>query len=88
MADNFIEKDWMDHANCAIQKRPPEDYDKDGKLTPEQIRVDTVFIRKPDGDEEEQWHRICMQCPVFHDCLAWADRLEVNGVYAAGEWRE
>jgi hypothetical protein len=49
---------------------------------------DTRFIRPPTGVEEEQWGRICARCPVFAECLAWADRLEVSGVYVAGEWRD
>lgn len=69
--NNFIEKDWMEVANCLVDD--PED---------------TRFIRPPIGNEEEQWARTCAQCPVFSECLAWADRLDVSGVYVAGEWRE
>lgn len=70
MADNFIEKDWSEAANCLVD-------------TPD----DTRFIRQPAPAEEEQWARICAQCPVFDECLAWADRLDVRSVYVAGEWR-
>jgi hypothetical protein len=49
---------------------------------------DTRFIRRPTPEEEEEWGLTCAQCPVFNECLKWADRLDVTGVYVCGEWRE
>jgi hypothetical protein len=52
---------------------------------------DTRFIRKPNPDEEKQWAHACRTCPVFFDCLEWADSLDednrLTDVFVAGEWR-
>ena len=48
---------------------------------------DTRFIRKPTPAEDDEWGALCAQCPVFSECLRWADREDVAGVYVAGEWR-
>ena len=31
---------------------------------------------------------ICLECPVFDECLRWAVSNGVSGVFAAGRWRE
>jgi hypothetical protein len=49
---------------------------------------DTSFIREPDEITERRWARTCSKCQVFTQCLQWADRTKVSGVYVAGEWRE
>lgn len=49
---------------------------------------DNNFIRKPSSDEAPMWEQICKQCPVSTQCMEWADREQLTGVYAAGEWRE
>ena len=50
--------------------------------------ADTRFIRRPSPVEDDEWGLVCSRCPVFAECLAWADRVEVSGVYVCGEWRE
>jgi len=32
--------------------------------------------------------RICVECPVFDECLRWAVTYSVSGVFAAGKWRD
>ncbi|WP_430917515.1 hypothetical protein [Mycobacterium colombiense] len=49
---------------------------------------DNRFLRKPLPAESLIWEGICKQCPVSLQCMEWADKHEVRGVFAAGEWRE
>lgn len=69
---NLIEADWMQAAACLAE-----------------VPEDTRFIRPPvDEIEEEEWGRICAKCPVFRECLLYADREKVTGVFVVGEYRE
>lgn len=49
---------------------------------------DTSFITKPTPELEEKWAAVCASCPVFTQCHKWAEREQITGVYAAGEYRE
>ena len=49
---------------------------------------DLSFVKKPSEFEARRQAKICAACPVFWECLDWADRLDVREVFVAGEWRE
>lgn len=48
---------------------------------------DVSFIREPTELEARRWRNICLACPVFAECELWSERLQVSGVFSAGQWR-
>jgi hypothetical protein len=85
---------WQELAACAVELPDldlfPDDPegDEEYKDAYEAALADTSFVRKPNDLEERRWAKTCASCPVFSECLAFADATDAKDVYVAGEWRE
>jgi hypothetical protein len=81
--------EWMEAAACATPF-PDKDLLSDDEYAAAAWAAvsDTRFIREPTPEEDDEWGAVCAKCPVFEECLTWADKFNVTGVYVAGEWRE
>ena len=87
MASNVEE--WMTDAACTVELPNKDLLDDDEYAEAYAIALsDVSFISKPDEVTERRWAKTCSRCPVFSECVAWADRTKASGIYVAGEWRE
>lgn len=85
------EERWYFRAAKAMAPAVKETYESDwmdaANCLAESVE-DTEFIERPTMGQVRKWDLICKQCPVSMQCMEWADKNEVHGVFIAGEWRE